>query len=179
MPVRRSPLIMPKKNKKNQSNSKDKTGDERKRRFKLPSIPTLENTEGLDIFAPNANEPADDEQPLYTLEEEDNTKNLDSVNDVFAFLLQTEGFLRSLSNRWQNNNGSTTPPIDKELDALAENSVADNEQIASETLAQILLGQGQSQKAINMYKRLQTQQPDKQAYFEQLIAQIKTKNNKF
>lgn len=176
MPVRRSPLIMPKKNKKNQSNSKDKTGDERTKRFKLPPIPTLENTNGLDIFAPNANDSLDDEQPLYTLEEKDNTKNLDSVNDVFAFLLQTENFLRSLSGRWQNNNGSTTPPIDKELDALAENSVADNEQIASETLAQILLGQGQSQKAINMYKRLQTQQPQKQAYFEQLIAQIKTKN---
>jgi predicted Zn-dependent protease len=166
---------MPKKNKKNQSNSKDKTGDERKKRFRLPPIPTLENPDGLDMFAASANDNSDDEQPLYTLQEEDTTSNIDNVNDVFAFLLETENFLRSLSSRRLNN---TNPPIqvDKDLEILAENSVADNEQIASETLAQILLGQGQIQKAVNMYKRLQAQQPEKSAYFEQLIAQAQAKN---
>jgi hypothetical protein len=170
--------IMPRKNKKSQT-PKDKSGEKNKKRFHLPRIPTLENNNVFDMF-PNTpidanNDNNNQENTEYVLEE-DPTLQIADVDDAFQFLLQTEDFLRGIATRVQTaNNNNNSGSDDKELEAIANASVSDNEQIVSETLALLLITQGQHAKAIKMYQRLRQQQPDKAEYFDQLIAQVKQK----
>jgi len=167
--------IMPRKNKKSKT-PKDKSGDENKKRFHLPRIPTLEDNNVFDMFPAAQSETNNDsnpENPEYILEE-DPTLQIANVDDAFQFLLQTEDFLRGIAARVQAANNNSNPD-DAELDTIANASVSDNEQIASETLAQLLIAQGQQAKAVKMYQRLRIQQPDKAEYFDQLIAQVKQK----
>lgn len=167
---------------KKESADKAKTKNTKKR-FRLPRIPTLEDANVLDLFANNIDS-KNESSSLYTLED---TFNINHVDDAFKFLSQTEEFLKSISQRAKRFSDA---PIEEDynesvdnkelaqqqdLDALAMESVTDNESIASETLAQLLAKQGQVQKAINMYKKLAAQHTQKTAYFEQKIEELKTK----
>jgi hypothetical protein len=78
-------------------------------------------------------------------------------------------FLRSLSERMSQQETTESSPED----AAAQASVVDNENIASETLARLLLAQNQRAKAVKIYRRLLQQQPEKSAYFLQLIEEAK------
>lgn len=55
---------------------------------------------------------------------------------------------------------------------MAVNSIAVEEGLASEALAEILTRQGKTEKAIEMYKKLSLRNPQKSAYFAQQIAQL-------
>lgn len=55
----------------------------------------------------------------------------------------------------------------------ARQSAIDNETIVSETLAQIFLKQGHTEKAIKVYEKLGLVFPEKRTYFANLIEQIK------
>jgi hypothetical protein len=68
-----------------------------------------------------------------------------------------------------------TPPQREKSVAqqLAERSVADKEEVVSETLAKILARQGHKDKAISMYERLIFAQPEKSAIFAAAIEELK------
>jgi tetratricopeptide (TPR) repeat protein len=62
------------------------------------------------------------------------------------------------------------------VDAIARDSVRENQFLASETLAELLLRQGQYEKALQVYERLILIFPEKTAFFAAKIENIK--NNK-
>ncbi len=68
----------------------------------------------------------------------------------------------------------TEPKVKKkrEMHSLAAKSIAADEEITSETLADLLVMQGNNKKAINMYKRLSLQNPDKVHYFAEKIREL-------
>ena len=52
---------------------------------------------------------------------------------------------------------------------MAVNSIAKEEDLASESLAEILITQGKYGKAIDMYRKLSLRNPQKNAYFARKI----------
>ena len=56
---------------------------------------------------------------------------------------------------------------------FALKSIVENKEIASETLAEILVEQGSIQKAINMYERLSLIFPEKNTFFAKRIEKLK------
>ncbi|TXB62068.1 hypothetical protein [Phaeodactylibacter luteus] len=62
----------------------------------------------------------------------------------------------------------------KKVDHIAARSITENDEIASETLARLLARQGQTGKAVEMYRRLMLVFPEKSDYFAQLIQNLKS-----
>jgi tetratricopeptide (TPR) repeat protein len=67
------------------------------------------------------------------------------------------------------------PEEKDEADFIAELSIAEDHEIASETLALVLSTQGHYEKAISMYERLCLQYPEKSSFFAAKIEMLKKK----
>jgi hypothetical protein len=144
----------------------EKSAKNRKKRFKLPHIPVLEDTNNF------PKRPA--ETGIYSIEEHVQPP-LEADKDTFAFLSQAEAFIRSISQKVQQPN-QPTPVQNPETEHWAEQSLSENQLIASETLANLLALQGKPQKAIRMYEQLSLQNPEKQAFFQHKIEELKKKS---
>lgn len=92
-------------------------------------------------------------------------ENTDSIDIFDLFLSQTDGFLKSLGDKKE---GSKEMPTS----AWEDDSTAENEDVASETLADLLALQGQKSKAIKMYKTLSLKFPEKSRLFADKIAEL-------
>jgi len=60
---------------------------------------------------------------------------------------------------------------------MARNSVKEDDELVSETLAKIYATQGNLQKAIASYEKLLLKYPEKKTYFAPLIKNLKEKLN--
>ncbi|WP_303311662.1 hypothetical protein [Hymenobacter sp. BT730] len=67
---------------------------------------------------------------------------------------------------------TTLPPVDEQQD-LSVRSTSIAPQLASESLAKILVRQGKLAKAIEIYEQLMVRQPEKKTYFADQINQLK------
>jgi len=63
----------------------------------------------------------------------------------------------------------------KAIRAFAQRSIVENEEIASETLAELYIKQGSIQKGLDMFDRLSLIFPEKKAYFAARIKKLKKK----
>ncbi|MFO7979055.1 MAG: hypothetical protein R6U64_10385 [Bacteroidales bacterium] len=61
---------------------------------------------------------------------------------------------------------------------LAGKSVADDHELVSETLAQVLAKQGKTQKALEVYRKLSLKYPEKSSYFAKIIEALINENTK-
>jgi hypothetical protein len=64
---------------------------------------------------------------------------------------------------------------DQRIVKFAEQSLTSHQTIVSETLAELLAEQGETQKSIEMYERLKLFFPEKSTYFAAIIEKLKTK----
>jgi hypothetical protein len=72
------------------------------------------------------------------------------------------------------------PEVSERVEKMAMESITLNDDIVSETLAEIWVRQHQHAKAIVVYQKLSLLNPDKNAYFAQKIKELQllTDNNK-
>ncbi|WMX17392.1 MULTISPECIES: hypothetical protein [unclassified Aureispira] len=92
-------------------------------------------------------------------------KNAESVDIFDLFLTQTDGFLKSIGDKKESD-------IENSTEAWEDDSTTENEEVASETLADLLALQGQKSKAIKMYKTLSLKFPEKSRLFADKIAEL-------
>ena len=64
-------------------------------------------------------------------------------------------------------------PTGENASDLSASSSAFQDDVATENLAEIMLKQGKTDKAVNLYEKLMLKYPEKKAYFAQKIEQLK------
>lgn len=91
---------------------------------------------------------------------------------------EEEDSQRAFKARWQQQKlaealGEESDEIPETVFKMAVSSISREEEPVSETLAEVYLLQGKKAKAIELFEKLSLQNPEKNAYFAQKIAQLK------
>ncbi|MCH2021875.1 MAG: hypothetical protein MK207_05290 [Saprospiraceae bacterium] len=88
-----------------------------------------------------------------------------NTEDIFdLFLSKTDNFIKSIGDRENEEKIG--------IESWEDNSTDENEDIVSETLADLLVLQGQKDKAIKMYRTLSLKFPEKSRYFAEKIEEL-------
>jgi hypothetical protein len=153
--------------------------NKRKKKFKFIRFPNLK--ELLD----NMNESEPEKPDAYIILDSDKTmKNseIEAVQKEAAERDDTEEFLNSISDRLKefSNKGLKNTPKDSlswidnndSLQSEIIKSITEDNNIISETLANLLVAQGQNSKAVKMYQALCLKFPEKSIYFAKKIKQL-------
>jgi tetratricopeptide (TPR) repeat protein len=159
------------------------------------------NKGGIRIFPLNMNQTEETElifQPLYTDDyfaykrlkhpEEADELNAQGAAEMRSFTSwlrrMKEDFVAKGSKDWYQQqlnkiyDEDEKPEISETVEKMAVNSLTFNNDIVSETLAEICAKQKQYDNAIKIYQKLSLLNPDKNAYFAQKILELKTLTDK-
>ncbi len=90
-----------------------------------------------------------------------------------AFVIPDNSSLGPASNPEPGFSPALEKAPEDNVRRLAEQSLAENEGLISETLANLLAHQGQNDKAIKMFERLMVKNPEKSAFFAAKIEELK------
>lgn len=97
----------------------------------------------------------------------DEKEENEEKTDIFdLFVNQATSFLKSINEKKDNYSHK------KDLEDWEDDSTDENEEVVSETLADILAAQGQKEKAIKMYEALSLKFPKKSRLFADKIAKL-------
>lgn len=155
----------------------------KRKRFKLSRIPVFEDDRMLKLFGGSQiikeeEIKLQEEEETIVSEQKDVWETNNTKEEVLKeehtpkpfdfFADSTEAFLKSLSDKKQKKSKATT----SDLDSSVKESVTENEEVISETLADLLALQGKKDKAIKMYKALSLKFPEKNLFFAERIEEL-------
>lgn len=124
-----------------------------------------EDIDEPDVEADDAIDREMDDSP-----EEEVAQGTDLPNQKAQYESQAEDTGLSEFSLWLLALGGTDDSVDPER---LEKSVLPHEEVVSETLANLLVQQGHTERAIKMYEKLSLFNPEKSAYFAQLLEKLK------
>jgi hypothetical protein len=137
-------------------------------------------------------------QPLYTddyfaYKRLKNPEEADALNEQGAAEMKSftswlrqmkDNFVGKTSKDWYHQQlhriyeEEDEPEVSETVEKMAMDSIVFNNDIVSETLAEIWVRQHQYSNAIKIYQKLSLLNPDKNAYFAQKILELKSKTDK-
>jgi tetratricopeptide (TPR) repeat protein len=103
------------------------------------------------------------------------TSWLRQMKDNFAGKTSKDWYHQQLHRMYEEDE---EPEVSETVEKMAMDSIVFNNDIVSETLAEIWVRQQQYGNAIKIYQKLSLLNPDKNAYFAQKILELKSKTDK-
>ncbi|MCW3464069.1 hypothetical protein [Chitinophaga nivalis] len=103
------------------------------------------------------------------------TSWLREIKDSFAGKTSKDWYHQQLHRIYEEDE---EPEVSETVEKMAMGSITFNNDIVSETLADIWVRQHQYENAIKIYQKLSLLNPDKNAYFAQKISELKSKTDK-
>jgi len=153
--------------------------NKRKKKFKFIRFPNLkeilDNMNEAEPEKPDAYIIMDKDKTLKDSEIEVSQKEAEERDDTEEFLNSISDRLKEISHKsLKNNSKDSLSWMDNKdsLEAEIIKSITEDNNIISETLADLLVSQGQSSKAIKMYQALCLKFPEKSIYFAKKIKQL-------
>lgn len=120
-------------------------------------------------------EEADDLNEQGAAEMKSFTSWLRQMKDNFAGKTSKDWYHQQLHRMYEEDE---EPEVSETVEKMAMDSIVFNNDIVSETLAEIWVRQQQYGNAIKIYQKLSLLNPDKNAYFAQKILDLKSKTDK-
>ncbi|SEW38375.1 hypothetical protein SAMN04488122_2608 [Chitinophaga arvensicola] len=120
-------------------------------------------------------EEADDLNEQGAAEMKSFTSWLRQMKDNFAGRTNKDWYHQQLHRIYEEDE---EPEVSETVEKMAMDSIVFNNDIVSETLAEIWVRQQQYGNAIKIYQKLSLLNPDKNAYFAQKILELKSKTDK-
>lgn len=164
----------------------DKSGWDEKSENLIPPIYTEDYFlhQGMNISNDIPEELGNQDYPLNTVEQDKSLMVVMSFSEWLMFYKkkkqqaqEEEQDQKDLKTMWQKEKLAAAleeenEEIPENVFEMAVNSITKEENLASESLAGVMVKQGRYDRAIEMYKKLSLQKPQKKAYFARKIEEI-------